>query len=121
MEITTYFKTLLILILTCFAFSSFGQQRPELQNKKNQNLFYRRSLQVDSAKAAEVVKIQDEYKAALKAIVADSAQSMPVKRERIKVLIEGKNQKLKLLLTPAQQEKMIPTTERIPSKAKPRQ
>lgn len=118
MERKIYFGILMTLCVASTAMSSFGQQRTELQKKRDQHLFYRRTLQVDSVKAAQVAKVQDDYKLALKTVLADSAQTQLVKRERIKALIDAKNQKLKQLLTPAQQEKIIPTTERIPSKAK---
>lgn len=114
----------LLLMMTGLTITTSAQEtakKPLTEAQKQrlqQRSFYRRSLQVDSAKADQVAQVQDTYKANLKAVMADTSLSVEGRRAKIKALIDGKNQQLKGLLTPAQQEKMIPTTERIPSKPK---
>jgi hypothetical protein len=44
--------------------------------------------------------------------MADASIDEATKRARIKALIDAKNQRHQALLTPAQQTKIIPTTER---------
>ncbi|MNL75091.1 hypothetical protein D3C87_2008390 [compost metagenome] len=62
--------------------------------------------------------VQSNYKMALRAIMADTSLKVEGRRAKVKALIDGKNQQLRGLLTPAQQEKIIPTTEREPAKTK---
>lgn len=109
-----YFQILLFLAITVFTMNSYGQQAEN--TKRKQHSFYRRTLQVDSAKAAHVTTIQDQYKAGLKTVIADTSLNEAAKRLKIEALINAKNQQLRLLLSPAQQEKIIPTTERRPIK-----
>jgi hypothetical protein len=123
MKLLSYFS-ILMLILTGMVFNSYGQeqknQKPEAsiaaQRQKQERNFYRKSLGVDSVKAVQVSQVQDAYKAALNVIVSDTSLNEAAKRARISALMEVKNQKLRGLLSPAQQEKIIPTTERVPAK-----
>lgn len=119
------YNTLFILLLAGMTFNSYGQeqklQKPgvsmELQRQKQERNFYRKTLQVDSVKATQVSQVQATYKTALKTVIADTSLNEAAKRARISTLMETKNQQLRNLLSPAQQQKIIPTTERIPSKA----
>lgn len=102
------------------AFGSYGQvqknekqiQSMEIQRQKQQRNFYRKTLQVDSVKAEHVSQVQDSYKASLKLVMADTSLNEAARRAKIGALMEAKNQKLRALLSPAQQEKIIPSTER---------
>lgn len=117
--------TFLVFMLTGMAFGSYGQaqktQKPgnstEVQQQKLQQNFYRRTLQVDSAKAEQVSKVQDSYKASMKVVEADTTLNETSRRAKIRMLMEQKNQQLRQLLSPAQQRKIIPTTELEPAKA----
>lgn len=113
------------LVLMGMGVNSFGQDQKrkqsvlsELQRQKQQQQnYYRKTLQVDSVKAKEVSAVQDAYKSALKVVIADTSLNEAARRVRIGELMEIKNRKLRSMLSPAQQEKIIPTTERMPSKA----
>ena len=93
------------------------QQKPHpltsADQKDSQQAYYRQVLGVDSVKSEQVSQIQDAYKAGMKVVLDDKNLSQDVMREKIKGLMEEKNKKLMLLLTPDQQEKIIPGTERI--------
>ncbi|TCC97850.1 hypothetical protein [Pedobacter hiemivivus] len=123
MKLLSYF-TFLFLILTGMVFNSYGQEQKSqkqdasiaVQRQKQERNYYRKSLGVDSLKAVQVAQVQNAYKAALNIIVADTSLNEAAKRTRISALMEVKNQKLRGLLSPAQQEKIIPTTERVPAK-----
>ena len=113
------FQYFLLLLsgITVMCLNSYGQVKPaqvQLQKLQQRN-FYRKTLQVDSAKAEQVAQVQDNYKQALKAIIADTSLNETARRARIEVAIAGKNQRLKQLLNPAQQARIIPTTELTPS------
>nr|WP_121271546.1 hypothetical protein [Pedobacter schmidteae] len=124
MKPSLYF-TILLLMLTGVTFSVSAQEQKnakptvmtEMQRQRQERNFYRKTLQVDSLKAAQVSQVQDSYKTALKAVIADTSLNEAAKRVKIKALMETKNQKLRGFLTPAQQEKIIPGTERMPAKA----
>lgn len=115
---------LTVLLLAGLALNSYAQENAkkpvnEVQKQKlQQRNFYRKTLQVDSAKADQVALVQSNYKAALNAIMIDTSLREEGRRAKVKALIDGKNQQLRQLLSPAQQEKMIPTTEREPAKTK---
>ena len=113
------FQYFLLLLsgITVMCLNSYGQVKPaqvQLQKLQQRN-FYRKTLQVDSAKAEQVGQVQDNYKQALKAIIADTSLNETARRARIEAAIAGKNQRLKQLLNPAQQARIIPTTELTPS------
>lgn len=115
MRTLQYFSLLLFGIVTMCT-NGYAQQKPSNQQKQKQEQrnFYRKTLQVDSVKADQVSQVQDNYKQEMKAIVADTSLNETARRARIQAVIEGKNQRLKQLLNPAQQEKIIPATERQP-------
>ncbi|MFN0291066.1 hypothetical protein [Pedobacter helvus] len=73
---------------------------------------YRRTLGVDSAKADQVLRVSTEYKSGVAKVVSDTSLNDAGKRAAIDRLIVLKNRQLEGLLTPAQQSKVIPTTER---------
>lgn len=116
MNIQSYFKAIFTLIIVLFATVGYGQDRVKeqaaLQQKRQLRSFYRSTLQVDSAKAEQVAEIQDTYKAGVKALMADTTFSPAWRQTKIQALVEIKNQQLRKLLSPAQQEKVIPGTER---------
>ncbi len=116
MKKLTIVPVLALVLLFC-ARAGHAQQQPDKQKQTRlMQAFYSRILQIDSVKAAQVSQIQDSYKTSLRAVTADTSLNEAARRAKINVLIGEKNRQLKLLLTPAQQEKVIPTTERTPSK-----
>jgi hypothetical protein len=98
---------ILFLLLIGTVLNSYGQEQ-----KKQQQNFYRRTLGVDSLKAEKVSNIQESYKIELKTLIADTSLNEVAKQAKINVLVEQKNKQLRTLLSPAQQEKIIPSTER---------
>lgn len=80
--------------------------------KKFERDHYRRTLGLDSARAEDLLRVQSEYKAAVARVVSDTSLSDVGKRAAIDRLIGLKNSQLERLLTPAQQLRVIPTTER---------
>ena len=104
-------------LLTC-VFSARAQQKNEAAAKQALKSFYRQSLQLDSAKAEQVALVQEQYKASMKAAMADSSLSEASRRSRYQQLMDNKNQQLRKLLSPVQQEKMIPSSERVQPPAK---
>lgn len=118
------YHSILLLILAGMSFNSYGQSPSttkqvtltDSQRERQERNFYRKTLQVDSVKAMQVSQVQSTYKLALYALNADTSLNEAARRVRIKALMEIKNQKLRNLLSPAQQEKIIPSTERMPSK-----
>ena len=115
---------LTVLLLAGLALNSYAQENAKKpgndtqKQKIQQRNFYRKTLQVDSAKADQVVLVQSNYKAALNAIMIDTSLREEGRRAKVKALIDIKNQQLRQLLSPAQQEKMIPTMDREPAKTK---
>ncbi len=80
------------------------------QQRRQQFDYYKRSLNVDSAKAEQVSRIQDDYKTAMKALEGQN-QDPETRRARIKALMDDKNRRLSALLTAEQQRRIIPPTE----------
>jgi len=119
----------LITIITAFFFTDTKVQAQSRQDsikrsqkvltfeehKQRQHHYYRRLLNIDSAKAVEVSQVQDTYKAGMKVLEGQNL-SLEERRARIKALMEEKNKKFRALLTPEQQEKIIPPGEREPGK-----
>lgn len=69
-------------------------------------------LKTDTATAAKVKAIQENYKKALLAVIADSTMNIHQKRAAVEKLMDEKNEKLEPLFPVSQLEKIIPTTER---------
>lgn len=88
------------------------QKKAPEHSRGRQADFYRRTLGVDSAKAGLVSRIQSEYKSGMALLVRDSSLTDEGRRARVRELMEAKNSELRKILSPAQQEKVIPTTER---------
>jgi len=115
MKFKNSLQLLIFLMLSGFSFKGYSQQKPDslkLRQVRQQHFFYRKELQVDSVKAQKVSQIQDNYKAGMHRLMTDTSLNEAGKRAKIKVLMDVKNQQLRLLLSPAQQAKIIPTTER---------
>lgn len=107
--------TITMLLTTVALFNAvniYGQQRADSLKKKPGYEFYRVTLQVDSVTAGKVAQIQGNYKLGMTNLSAEVGLTDQFRRIRIRELVEAKNQQLRLLLSPAQQEKIIPTTER---------
>ena len=81
------------------------------------NRFVRQRLNVDSVKAEKITQIQDSYKASLKQVFGNPGLTEEQRRRAVDSLIARKNATLSTLLTPDQQAKFIPSTER--AKIKP--
>ncbi|MDT3403603.1 hypothetical protein [Mucilaginibacter terrae] len=117
-------KFCIIPVLLLIIQTSYSQQKDLQQLQKQQlrqdsargkqRMYYRQSLHIDSAKAQQVAQVQDEYKAGLNALMAETGLSQEQRKQRVKALMQEKNRKLKTMLTPEQQAKIIPTTERTP-------
>ncbi|CAH0177622.1 hypothetical protein SRABI27_01764 [Pedobacter sp. Bi27] len=90
-----------------------AQQKKENKNKQGLQSFYKVTLLVDSLKAGQVEKIQTDYKASLLTVERDTSVSGQLRKSRIKALMEGRNIKLRAILTPLQLEKLVPPSERI--------
>lgn len=88
-----------------------------VEQKRQQQNYYKRTLKVDSLKAEKISRIQEEYKAGMKSVEADPSLSMENRRARIKALMEEKNSKLEELLDAGQQARIIPPGEPRRSKA----
>jgi len=73
---------------------------------------YSKLLNTDTATSRKVNEVYDNYKAAVKKVWANTSLTEEQKRSQTSVLMDQKNQKLGLLLTPAQMERIVPTTER---------
>jgi len=86
--------------------------RDAAARKKFERDHYRRTLGVDSARAEQLQKVHSDYKSGVGRVMADTSLNDAGKRAAIDRLIQLKNLQLEKLLTPAQQSKMIPTTER---------
>lgn len=86
------------------------------EQERQQLGFYRGSLKVDSAKAAEVAKVQAEYKEGMKALESEGNLSLETRRARIKALMDERKRKLGALLSAEQQSRIIPETEGGPQK-----
>ncbi|PWG78022.1 hypothetical protein [Pararcticibacter amylolyticus] len=106
-------------------FSCYAQTRPDSigarqrvlsvsDQKLSQFNHYRRTLKGDSAKAEQVNKVQSEYKESMKALETDKSLSQEARIARIKTLIAERNRMLESFLSPEQQAKIIPSTERGP-------
>ena len=111
-RIMSIFATIIISSLCLNGYSQELKDSLKIKQAQQQHIFYRRSLQVDSVKAQKVAQIQDDYKAGINALMADTALNKAGKQTKIKALMNSKNQQLRLILNPAQQAKIIPTTER---------
>lgn len=87
---------------------------PALQHhSEGQAQFYRHILQTDSVKAGQVAEIQRDYKSGMALLMGDTSLSEVGKRAKMGELVEAKNAKLRSILSPAQQERIIPSTERM--------
>lgn len=73
--------------------------------------FYRKSIGMDSVKAAQVAAVQDAYKASLQIIERDSSLNDETRRDRVRQLMLERNGKLRDILSTEQQSKVIPSTE----------
>ena len=107
--ITIYLSTGLLL----GSLWASAQEKDSLGNAKRQLDHYRKSLGLDVAKAAQVNSIGDQYKKELNQLMADTTLGMAVRKEKIHALMSRKNGQLKKLLSLAQQQRMIPPSERL--------
>ncbi|MGM9475216.1 hypothetical protein ACS5PU_02255 [Pedobacter sp. GSP4] len=107
----TIFTALLAIILMGLAQKGSAQTKEAVQ-KRDQRNHYRKTLQIDSTKAELVLQIQGDYKKGISAIEADSSLTDAGRRTKIDLMIHEKNRRLKAILNPVQQSKLIPTTER---------
>lgn len=94
-----------------------AQEKKEIPQRLEQRNYYRKTLQLDSVKAEQVAQVQADYKKSLAIVAGDSALTDKGRRAKIDLLIAEKNRRLKTILTPSQQQKVIPTTEREPAGA----
>ena len=115
MKKSLYFTILVCLLSWGFSLGLKAQEVVARKQRQELRSFYGKTLQVDSVKAGKVADIQVNYKAGVRALVADTSLTPALRDARIEVLKESKNQQLRKLLTPVQQEKVIPGTERYPA------
>ena len=90
--------------------TTYAQQQDSLKQKMI--IFYSKVLTTNPDTAMQVASIIDTYKEGAKKVMAEVTLSEEARRIKFDALIEKKNKKLELLLSPAQQAKIIPTTER---------
>ena len=108
-------KTYILIISLLFVSllstnTSYAQQQDSLKQKKINYLT--KVLSTDQQTAKQVASIMDTYKVSVKQVITDATLSEDARRVKINGLIEEKNKKLALFLSPTQQAKIIPTTER---------
>ena len=104
--------TILSFLIVALSGSLSAQEKKGSYRSRDQRIYYSKNLLIDSAKAEQVLAIQESYKKAVSTIVADSSLSETGRRAKIQSIIVDKNKKLRGLLTREQQQKLIPTTER---------
>lgn len=107
----------LLFVMILSISNSYAQKQKQDSLNQKQVKFYSKTLAVGKDTAQLVFTIMDTYKESVKKVVADATLSEEIKRVKIDELIKEKNKKFELLLTPAQQEKIIPTTERKKNKS----
>jgi hypothetical protein len=112
-----------ILLISLFFVSILSINNSYAQKQKQDNLnqkkikFNSKVLTVGQDTAKQIAAIMYTYKESVKKVIADATLSEETRRAQIDVLIEEKNKKFERLLTPAQLEKIIPTTERKKTKS----
>jgi hypothetical protein len=110
-------KLLLSSIVIILSVSSYAQQRDTtLRRKENDKQrmtrFIGQRLGVDSVKAKQIGAIQEEYKAGMGRLNTNTTLTETQRHQAVDSLMRRKNAKLSTLLTPEQQAKIIPSTER---------
>lgn len=75
--------------------------------------YYKQILNIDTVKALDIARIQGYYKTAINKLIAEQNISDLERANKAEALMIEKNRQLKLLLSIEQQEKIIPTTERV--------
>ncbi|RKR84181.1 hypothetical protein BDD43_4408 [Mucilaginibacter gracilis] len=107
--------TILSLILL-ISVRGYSQQIDTTKHKESDHhrmtRFISQRLNLDSVKAAQIVAIQDSYKAGMKQVISNGSLTETQKHRAIDSLVIKKNNSLSAILTPEQQEKIIPSTER---------
>ncbi|WP_156131504.1 hypothetical protein [Pedobacter kyungheensis] len=107
-----------IIAFTLFALLFYAggevsaQQKKEDKSKQDLRSFYKATLRVDSLKAGQVEKIQSDYKANLLVVERDTSVSGQLRQRRIKAMMNDRNNKLRVILTPLQLEKLVSPVER---------
>lgn len=81
------------------------------EQRQRQQHFYKSTLKIDSAKALQVTRIQEEYKAGMNALEAEQTIDKETRSARIRSLMEKKNRRLAALLSSRQQDQLIPSGE----------
>jgi hypothetical protein len=117
-------RTLTFIIVSTFCAAGAFAQQPKQGNdrdslRRKMAGFYSRQLKLDTARSAQVARIMEDYKTAAKQLTARTDVTDLQKRSMGEQLIADKNRKLAPLLSPDQQAKMIPTTERERKKIAP--
>jgi hypothetical protein len=109
----TYLLLISLLLISFLSINgSYAQKQQQDSLNQKRITFYSKVLAAGQDTAARVVAIMDTYKEGVKKVVADATLSEANRRVGIDALIAEKNKKLARLLTPAQLDKIIPTTER---------
>ncbi|TKC60169.1 hypothetical protein FBD94_14745 [Pedobacter hiemivivus] len=110
-------KTLFTLIITISIIligSNSGKAQAQDTIPQKEISHFSKWLNIDDIKAEKVSRIQSAYKSAIKKLVADTVLTEEEKHLKVVGLISEKNRQLENLLDKNQQQKIIPTTERIP-------
>lgn len=81
--------------------------------QQEQISYYKKVLNIDTLKALNISRIQGDYKAAIQKLILEQGLSDKERADRAEALMADKNRQLKKLLSIEQQEKIIPTSERI--------
>ena len=115
-------KTYILLISLLFVSllsinSSYAQKQKQDSLNQKHIKFYSKVLTVGQDTAKLVATIMNTYKEGVKKVVADATLTDETRRVKIDALIDEKNKEFERILTPAQQAKIIPTTERNKNKS----
>lgn len=83
--------------------------------KARLSAYYQRLSGINEAKSIKVAEIQMEYKAGLYAVMKDKSLNETARQEKYQALKATKNRRLETILTPVEQQKVIPSNERAKS------
>lgn len=104
------FLTAILVIVVISAKTSFAQKQDNSKQKLIQ--YYSKTLIISIDSAKLIYDIMSTYKDNVKKVLAETTLTEESRRAKIDDIISEKNKKLELLLSPAQQAKIIPTNER---------
>ncbi|HTK19289.1 MAG TPA: hypothetical protein VL442_07250 [Mucilaginibacter sp.] len=93
---------LLLLVLVFSLSRSYGQQRQQEMPRQRMHSFYKKTLNIDSVKAEQVLQIMLNYKTGVTQTVNSQSLDVDTKSKSIKALMNDKNRQLEAILTKEQ-------------------